>query len=394
MKHPHRFSRKHMLQISAGMLASVVALYTIPFAWCSRGAARWLDGDREVQIKLARGVERLVFDQQLSSKDFRTGFDLYDGEWLFGSYLMAGIGFTQVVMEHPDLKDEMEPLARKAIEKLLRDDVRAFDQQLWRADPLASFAGDNHHAAYLGYLNLLLGLYRKTFGEAHFDDLHNQITAKFVRHLSGNPLGLLESYPGEVYPVDNCFVIGSIGLHQSVTGTDHQELLAQLSVQIRDKYVDADTGLLIQAVDPYYGRPIDVARGSGTVLGLIALHYADPVLAHDLYLAMKSHLASHLFRFGGVREYPFGQSGRMDIDSGPIVFGFGLSSTGFAIAGARRYDDRAFFRGLFATAHLCGAPVGWGGRRAYISGGPLGNAILFAMLTSPRVNLSEWEILP
>jgi hypothetical protein len=28
---------------------------------------------------------------------------------------------------------------------------------------------------------------------------------------------LLETYPGEAYPVDNCFVIGSIALHQRVT---------------------------------------------------------------------------------------------------------------------------------------------------------------------------------
>jgi hypothetical protein len=205
---------------------------------------------------------------------------------------------------------------------------------------------------------------------------------------------LLESYPGEVYPVDNCFVVGSIGLHQTVTGADHHAVLAQWSARTRERYLDAETGLLIQAVDAFNGRPIADARGSGTVLGLFALHYADPGLAHDLYLAMKRHLASSLFRFGGVREYPFGQSGSGDIDSGPIVFGFGLSPTGFAIAGARRYDDRKFFTRLFATAHLCGAPVGWGGRREYVSGGPLGNAILFAMLTTPRATLPEIEVAP
>ena len=52
------------------------------------------------------------------------------------------------------------------------------------------------------------------------------------------------------------------------------------------------------------------------------------------------------------------------------------------------YGDEDFFRRLFATAHIVGAPLDRGGRRQYVSGGALGNAILFAMLTAPKTYYS------
>jgi len=64
------------------------------------------------------------------------------------------------------------------------------------------------------------------------------------------------------------------------------------------------------------------------------------------------------------------------------VFGFGLSPTGFLIGGARLHRDNSTFRSLYATAHLCGAPVIRKDKFNYVTGGPLGDAILFAMLTA------------
>lgn len=239
-------------------------------------------------------------------------------------------------------------------------------------------------ARLLGYLNLLLGLHRLAFDDAVYAALNDRITAALIRRMQRSGIVLLVSYPREVYPVDNCFVIGSVGLHQRVTGEDHSDIIGRWSRTARRRYVDPVSGLLVQAVSPDDGRPVDAPRGSGTALGLFALHHADAALARALYQAVKTSLAGTCFGFGGVLEYPRGSSGSGDIDSGPIAFGYGTSATGFTIAGARRYRDTPHFRRLFATAHLCGAPVERGGRREYVSGGPLGNAILFAMLTAPR----------
>ena len=77
--------------------------------------------------------------------------------------------------------------------------------------------------------------------------------------------------------------------------------------------------------------------------------------------------------------------GAGDIDSGPVVLGFGVSASGFAIGASRAHGDRETFTGLYATAHLFGAPWDEDGSRTYATGGPIGDAILFAMLTAPRV---------
>ena len=77
----------------------------------------------------------------------------------------------------------------------------------------------------------------------------------------------------------------------------------------------------------------------------------------------------------------------MDIDSGPVIFGYSTSATGLGISGARIYRDRDFYKKLCATLYLVGAPVKNGGKLQFITGGPIGNAIMFAMLTAPKEQL-------
>ena len=88
--------------------------------------------------------------------------------------------------------------------------------------------------------------------------------------------------------------------------------------------------------------------------------------------------------FGGVREYARGHEGGGDIDSGPVLFGVSVSATGFALAGARASGDRGLFTSLYRTAELFGVPVDRGAGRRFATGGPLGNALLLAMMTAER----------
>ena len=368
-------------------LAAAAAVRGIPQAACRWGAGRWFDGDPALQLALARGVERLVLDAPLSTNAFHTGVAQFNGEWLFGSYLMAGIGFAQLAEAQPARRAEFLGLADRCVERLLSPAARAFDaDSWWGEDPLDSLDGPQGHAAYLGYLNLLLGLQRRLEPATHRAALHDRISAALARRLEASRSGFLETYPGECYPVDNAFVLGSLALHVRTAGDLHRPALDRALGRFRARAVDPRSGLLCQAVSAYDGTPTDAPRGSGTALGLLALRHADPALARELYAALRRELAGTWLGFGAVREYPRGGAGRGDIDSGPIVFGYGMSATGFALGGARGYGDRAYFARLVATTRLCGAPVRAGGRYEYAAGGALGNAILFAMLTTPRDN--------
>ena len=379
--------RRIVVTQAVGAACFIVGLWTVPHWWCMRGAGAWFDGDEATQLALARGVGKWVADG-LAPDAFNTGSERFDGEWLFGTYQMAGLGLAQVALEHPEHQAAHLKLLETCVDHILSEQVKAFDIAAWREDPIATLEGGSGHAAYLGYLNCLLGYARLLDPSTRHAGLNDRITAALARRVDGSPTLLVESYPGEAYPVDNCAVIGSIGLYDRATGADHRALLDRWVRVCRNRYVDPGTGLLFQSIHAETGQPMDAPRGSGTFLGLYLLSLLDDPVSADLYRAGRLHLADTLAGFGVMREYPASVDGAGDIDSGPIVLGYGISATGFAIAGARLHGDREFGARLYATAHLFGAPLTRSGTRQFVAGGPLGDAILLAMLTAqPRSSL-------
>ena len=59
-----------------------------------------------------------------------------------------------------------------------------------------------------------------------------------------------------------------------------------------------------------------------------------------------------------------------------------VSATGFTLASAKLHGDEAFFTSLYRTTDLFGVPVHRPHGKRFMSGGPLGNAILLAMTTA------------
>jgi hypothetical protein len=351
-----------------------LALGLVPHRLCAGEADDWLAGDAATQKRMAQAMAETIA-RPLSRHDYPTGSRLLDGEWLFGTYMMAAMGFGQIALEHPELKAEMLPRLRQCLARLIAPDVRAFDREAWGSDPL-DLDGDDDHGSYLGYLNLALSLDRLLEPDGEYARLNDRVTATLAARLERSPSLLLQSYRGSVFPVDNGAVIGSIALHdRAVASQAHARLVQRFCARLRHDSVDARTGLLHQTMP--HGAP----RGSGTAFAAYFLGYADPALGRDLVAAMKRELYGAPLGFGAMREYPRGRNGHGDIDSGPLVFGFSIGASGFALGAARMHGDGALFRGLYATVQLTGAPVA--GR--FATGGTIGNAILFAMLTAPRV---------
>jgi hypothetical protein len=133
------------------------------------------------------------------------------------------------------------------------------------------------------------------------------------------------------------------------------------------------------------GRPMDEARASGTALAAYFLSLAGQDVSGELYDALHRQCAGSVLGFGYMREFARdGRSGRGDVDSGPVLLGTSISGTGFSLALARAAGDRAGFVALYRLAHLIGSPVSQSDQRVFVCGGPLGNAIMLAMLTAGR----------
>ena len=384
------------------LLAFVLGLGTVPHRVCERDAGAYFDGDPKSVDALASSVATWT-GEAITPSSFATGSQRFDGEWLFGTYMMAAMGFGQVALASEDAARRTESVARmeRCLDAMLSPAARVFDRDAWTLDALASVearpgsAQDRGHVAYLGYAGLALGLHRLVVPASRFDGPHDAIVTALGRRFLAAPSGLVETYPGEVYPVDNAAALGALALHARATHALPSAGLQRGLEAIRTRAVVPATGLLAQAVDPREhaaeAAARDPGRGSGTALAAYFLAYADPSLSASLYHAVHRELFRTVIGFGAVLEHPASCvdcKDRVDIDSGPVFMGFGVSATGFAIGASRANDDRDAFVSLYATAHLFGAPfdevAAKGPTRTYATGGPLGDAILFAMLTAPR----------
>lgn len=363
-----------------GCLLFVVGIVWIPYAWNARLADRWFGGDARLQTQLAAGVD-FWMREGLDRSDFTTGSKQFDGEWLYGTYVMAAMGFGQMAQQHPHQKEFYLQRMEYAIDQGLSDRVRAFDLERWKTDPLQTLETHEGHAAYLGYLNLAMGFHRQLNTDSKFKALNDQISTALRRRVEASPSLLLESYPRETYLVDNCAVIASIAVNGKLNQWE-DDLPSRWIARCRQQYIDPASGLLVQAVHGRNGRALTYPRASGTTLGLYFLSFMNQRLSGELQTAV-SKLTDPLCGFAFVREYPrtvHGKNG--DIDSGMVLFGYGLSSTGFALGGARIHGDRDGFKHLYATAHAAGGPLDKNGRFHFVTGASLGDAILFAMLTA------------
>lgn len=318
--------------------------------------------------------------------DFHTGAALFDQEWLYGTYMMAAAGFGEHALTHPEDRTEDLRLMEVAIDRLLAEDVRAFDTRSWGADPIVSLAADRGHAAWLGYTGIALGLHRLVDPESRYEALDEAVVDAIERRIAAAPDHLVETYPGEWYPVDNAAMVGALGLHTRATGIPHP-MVAEWVASARARWVQ--DGLLVQSVRE--GVAADHPRGSGTFLASWFLHHADPGFAGELYEAGRGAFSGSVFGVAGMREYPPGVAGRGDIDSGPIVMGFGVSSTGFAIGAALQNGDVDTAAALAGTASTMAGVIltmdpSLRGPEAVDtrSGSHIGDAILFAMTAASR----------
>jgi len=363
-----------------------------PRWWCGREIEAAWRGDDAVLVPLVNEVVAQV-QRDLGSAAFRTGSWQFNGEWNLVTRQMAALGLAQTILARPAWRPALLPVIEACVEQLLATETRAYDAQSWGGeDPLSSLAGPHGHVGYLGYAGVALNLYRAVGGQ-RFASESVAITDALARRLEASPIGLLETYPGECYPVDNTTAFAAIALFDRATGADHSALLRRLLENLATRYLERTSGLLVQAVDARTGAWRDQPRASGSALAVYFIGFVERALSRRIYNALQNSCGVTGLGFAAVNEYPATVTpGRGDVDSGPIVFGLSVSGTGFALAGPLIHGDAPFFAGLWRTSFLLGYPVecespaaipGATARgRRYALGGPLGTAIMLAMLTA------------
>ena len=373
-------------RIAVTLAALALGLGLLPRQICGHDAGAYFAGEREVQDRLARAAVRTILDHQEEGRTFyHTGAERFDGQSAVAIYQMTILGLGQIVREHPELRDAYLPAMRAAADRLVDPKTLRYAARVWGGSGLDRMRPGEGHA-YLGYVNMALGMLRAVDPATPHAALNDRLTEAFAERLGSAPTGLIETYPGETWPPDVAAVAGSIGLHDQVTGTDRHGLLARWAERF-DKCAVHKSGYLVQRVRSGSCKPLDAPRGSGTAIASYFIGFADAPLSRRLYDAIATRGRISWLGFAGVREYAPGFKGKGDLNAGPMVLGASVGATGYALGAARAHGDLEFYRELFRSVTLAGVPSDTGGGATrFATGGALGNALLLAMLTANPVS--------
>jgi hypothetical protein len=243
------------------------------------------------------------------------------------------------------------------------------EQDLWPAAPKVYAAGaieaaaalvtDPGHASWVkehwgrDYLHkenvfyrmlLIAGMtsYHKLLGgDKYIDFLRDQVET-LSDELDKSRFGLLDDYPGQCYPTDVMAAIAAIKRADSILGTNHSEFVKKSIRGFENHLVDS-TGLPPYRADSQSGF-IGISRGCSSQWMAIWAPELWPEKANEWYDNFEKHFWQQRWTAVGFREFPKDSRERewhFDVDSGPVICGYGAAACAFGIGAARangRFD--------------------------------------------------------
>ncbi|MFL5319474.1 MAG: hypothetical protein ACJ790_07435 [Myxococcaceae bacterium] len=195
--------------------------------------------------------------------------------------------------------------------------------------------------------------------------------------------GVLEGHPGMSWPVDSLFGLQSLLIHDQQFGTHY--FAPSYAKWKRTVVAGADrTTQLAPSFTYLDGRPRDVPRGCALSWSLAVLPALDEAYAAEQWASYRQHFASCAAGLCLFREYPVGHHRGADADSGPMVAGYGMSATAFALAAARANGDVETAAALQRLGELGGLPL-WtfSGKRYWFGAVPLFDVFSLWVTTVP-----------
>lgn len=180
-----------------------------------------------------------------------------------------------------------------------------------------------------------------------------------------SPTPFLESYPGQAWPADAVVALHSLCLHERIRGADHGAVIARWVQQAWAR--EDERGMIPHAWRPQLDLMRQTGRGSSMALMNVFLPEIDSALAFQQFSAWRGSCITETFGVPAVREHPIGIDAPGDVDSGPLILGYGPAATIVGVAACKRNGD-AFHATEFArTLHGFGFATG-GDERRYVFG--------------------------
>ncbi len=155
--------------------------------------------------------------------------------------------------------------------------------------------------------------------------------------LDASPHGLLDDYPDQCYPGDVLTAIAMIHRADQVLGTDHSKFVSRAIRGFQNRALDPH-GLVPYFADARMGEPIGPSRGCDDSYVSLFAPEIWPAQAQKWYELYSRYYWQKTWTCAGFREFANDSRGDewyIDVDSGPVLKGFGCAACAFGVGAAR-----------------------------------------------------------
>jgi hypothetical protein len=303
-------------------------------------------------------------------------------EWGLFTLSFSTYALTNLATQHPDLRAEAAATIGRAIAVALTPPLRQpfeFNDEMPTTGRPSSLPGS---VLYLGHLNLMLGCHRQLVPNSPYRHLHDSLSAALAARFQQAPSGNLPSYPGRRWLPDNTVALASLALHSRLTGSSYAAASQRWVARAKAQWLDPQTGLLASMVDTT-GRPSEEPRGSHLGWSIWFLMQVDSTFARQQYAGYQRYHSTNLGALRMYREFAGSyETGVGNVDSGPLILGYGIPATAFAFADAvalRDYRNAQRLRRVISLGSREireGDELRYGVRLVHLEVNPLSEALL------------------
>ena len=327
-------------------LAVIVALILtkVIWVWCCCNDNGTFEGEKkDILERRAYLIEKVVTTPKQLLDEMPSAIGpQFQGEWALYTCSMLSSALVNISRIYPETKVESVAYIDSLIKIVLSPEIREYDRERWREDPLESLEGDNSHISYLSHLALMITGYKALCSDTKYDRLLDSLCSTMDRRIQESCNLSLETYPGEfIYVPDMLVAIVALDRYSTLHKGKYYPTVSQWLDKARTEWIDSRTGLL------------------SSFLGMDG-GYREWLLVKGSYSALNCYYLTFL-------DEEFSPSG-----------------TAFAVGSVTYFNDSRLRRKLLKTAEIAGATISGKGRRHYLLAdiALVGEAIMLAMRTN------------
>jgi hypothetical protein len=175
-----------------------------------------------------------------------------------------------------------------------------------------------------------------------------------------------ETYYGSAWPADVVVCVATLALHDQMFPAIYQPHIANWVSRV--KLLTDKHGQIPHQVHHASEMAITESRGSSLSLMLCFLPDIDAPFANEQFRLYEDSFHDRMLGLHGIRELRKGSDAVEDIDSGPVIFGFGGAATITGMRALKFYGQYAKAKAISNTIEALGFSYKAGGRKKYFMG--------------------------